>query len=1184
MRQPLAHRTALVFAEIVVCTAFVAGLVQADEHTVTTIAVLGFVDRGPSVELAPLREALAEMLVTDLSQYAGLQSVERNRVTELLGEKYLNESGLVDKAIALKAGRELAADYLVSGTFAGSDGKIMVEARLFKTGQSEPTQSWKMSADAKELVAIEAELVEKVLTALDVKGIKRSRLDSKSTAEVRAAVMQFKNNSMAGGLDSMQQGFADILQATLSGLPHVNLVERERLNLVLNEQKLSLSLVNPTQAIAVGKLFGASRLIYGSFFEIDKQLRIEVRVVDCETAIVVRYESAVGSVESFDDLIVQLALRLADDLAIGVPTDAENRLRDALPARSLEAAVHYAAGQASLREAKFEDALLHSRRLLLLEPDNVDAQILQIRCLEGRRRSAEVIEAAKRALAGPIGATDTWTRTWMVHALAHHEFNKGNTQEALGILRNYLDKTTISQDRYFLRRSLAQKLHALHQFDEAVTTMEDAVGDPSVKHTEWYPDALRELLRMHSRYLQGAIAKDADSEEKLREHSTKANQLLELILTEADGRRDREWRSFATYLLPDAINLNWRSGNKLLGMSIGQKERILRRFINVFSWVNSAVWTAHLELAKICQIREKWSDAIISHRYVADHPQFAPKGTVPNFSDIRPGEFNSSYSNLVEALFQIAAIQQQELKEPDDALVSYQQIVNEYGLCHHRGIDVLQFLLAADAPPRPIERSVLVVGGGFDGWMSWNAILKPLGYTVHGALETHWSAATFAPYDLVILVRQGSIVLEPTDVFAFRSYVANGGSLFVVVSPGFQPASPSVLNPLLSFFGVRADSKMAIRAESISITPHPITEGVTKVMAKNAVALEAPADASLVRAGEGTLLAVMPYRRGRVAVASFGQWYLPGTVVLGDWWMRKPGIETGTFTNDPRDLPVGLYNELYLPLLKKVVLWLNEQVGYRAGQRERFQKAQAASLAVQFGVRPVDSLTTAMDEFLASSGSETDREEALWAAAEATYQPVFTRKYCKGTDGDRIETRSQPVPAKYDLLVTDFTDSELYPFALWRRSDAEFLRIRHVAATSFDEWNELAKTFDKVDAPRGSRPWLWTQLRLGEIRYQQGDFDAALTNFQNVSEAIAQGPERLMGIAGMAQCHLAAKRIDDAKRLYRLLTESDDVCWPLFDAHDGHAWQPIDRKGHWTTTSRRLGFARLRSMDEKAAE
>ena len=68
------------------------------------MAVLDFVDKGPSVELASLRTALAEMLAGDLSQYEGLRVVERVRVEQLLSERNLQQ-GLTDQAATAQVGK-----------------------------------------------------------------------------------------------------------------------------------------------------------------------------------------------------------------------------------------------------------------------------------------------------------------------------------------------------------------------------------------------------------------------------------------------------------------------------------------------------------------------------------------------------------------------------------------------------------------------------------------------------------------------------------------------------------------------------------------------------------------------------------------------------------------------------------------------------------------------------------------------------------------------------------------------------------------------------------------------------------------------------------------------------------------------------------------------------------------------
>jgi len=99
----------------------------ADGERAVCIAVLDFRDLGPSVELEPLRRALARMLTTDLSAYAGVEVVARERVDRMIKETHLGESGLVGADTAQKAGRALAADYLVQGTFWGaSDGVCLL--------------------------------------------------------------------------------------------------------------------------------------------------------------------------------------------------------------------------------------------------------------------------------------------------------------------------------------------------------------------------------------------------------------------------------------------------------------------------------------------------------------------------------------------------------------------------------------------------------------------------------------------------------------------------------------------------------------------------------------------------------------------------------------------------------------------------------------------------------------------------------------------------------------------------------------------------------------------------------------------------------------------------------------------------------------------------------------------------
>lgn len=96
-----------------------------------TLAVFPFHLVGVDAELEPLSHAMAEMLLTDLSQTDRLTVLERTRVQLLLDELQLAESGAVDVATAARSGRLLGAERLVQGSLTGSsETEIRLDAAL----------------------------------------------------------------------------------------------------------------------------------------------------------------------------------------------------------------------------------------------------------------------------------------------------------------------------------------------------------------------------------------------------------------------------------------------------------------------------------------------------------------------------------------------------------------------------------------------------------------------------------------------------------------------------------------------------------------------------------------------------------------------------------------------------------------------------------------------------------------------------------------------------------------------------------------------------------------------------------------------------------------------------------------------------------------------------------------------
>jgi hypothetical protein len=87
------------------------------------------------------------------------------------------------------------------------------------------------------------------------------------------------------GLDSSAgTAVADLLQSRLVGLPGLTVVERERINAVLQEQNLQNSdRFDSTTAVQLGRLLGATRLMFGTVSNLGDTWTVSAQLVDVGT-------------------------------------------------------------------------------------------------------------------------------------------------------------------------------------------------------------------------------------------------------------------------------------------------------------------------------------------------------------------------------------------------------------------------------------------------------------------------------------------------------------------------------------------------------------------------------------------------------------------------------------------------------------------------------------------------------------------------------------------------------------------------------------------------------------------------------------------------------------------------------------------------------------------------------------
>lgn len=337
---------------------------------------------------------------------------------------------------------------------------------------------------------------------------------------------------------------------------------------------------------------------------------------------------------------------------------------------------------------------------------------------------------------------------------------------------------------------------------------------------------------------------------------------------------------------------------------------------------------------------------------------------VPSGWDERRDADNDPRWKVIWGRLHLARMHQKKMNDPKGAALRYQRLLHDQGVIHAAGADAAQALRGLGFDVHVPAKAALVWGGGVRAYAAWAEILRPKGFAVHGVLQNRPGLAHLAPYDLVVLVGAGKGALVPDEALALHGYVATGGSLLVVVSPGWEPAAPSILNSVLAPMGVRAQEEMVVRAESTRLVGHPITRGIAHATAKSAVGLEVPRGTALIDSGQRTLLAAVPYRHGRLVVASFGQWLLPDPRV--ELARVKKYAWTARLREIPADrLPVEPGPIVQLPLLNRVVDWLIEphrEGGSLGRQRKPFLDAMRISLRAQLGTAPRQEMLSAVDK------------------------------------------------------------------------------------------------------------------------------------------------------------------------------------------------------------------------------
>lgn len=191
------------------------------------------------------------------------------------------------------------------------------------------------------------------------------------------AIVDFTNGSIgtdAAQYNPLRLGLASMMINFLGSAVDLKVVERERLNWLLNELDLQRDpdRVDQETAVLVGKLLGAQSVLIGSFIVNGREMYLGTRLVKVETGEVLLGEQLFGKQKDLFELVQNLSLQTARAINVGLE---ESDLGAIDETRSLDAIMSYSEGLALLEQASYQAAYNKFVEALDYDPSYARAEL-----------------------------------------------------------------------------------------------------------------------------------------------------------------------------------------------------------------------------------------------------------------------------------------------------------------------------------------------------------------------------------------------------------------------------------------------------------------------------------------------------------------------------------------------------------------------------------------------------------------------------------------------------------------------------------------------------------------------------------------------------------------------------------------------------------------------------------------
>lgn len=186
------------------------------------------------------------------------------------------------------------------------------------------------------------------------------------------AVMDFTGFMMgeAGNSIAIGKAISAMLVTEFSGREGLRVLERQNMQDILNEQKLSLSgRVDESSVAEIGKILGVQYVFRGAVISMGAELRVDIRATDVETSEILTVMKKNDKTENLLDVVVWVADEFSKKLNLTPPSG-----RPEIEPMPVRATIEFSRGVDFEDKGDTAKAIEHYEAALAAYPGHKDAQ------------------------------------------------------------------------------------------------------------------------------------------------------------------------------------------------------------------------------------------------------------------------------------------------------------------------------------------------------------------------------------------------------------------------------------------------------------------------------------------------------------------------------------------------------------------------------------------------------------------------------------------------------------------------------------------------------------------------------------------------------------------------------------------------------------------------------------------